>query len=476
MSRLSSGRTHLEDERSALFYEAVRIFELVEDVANELNIWVLKFLENVVADKADVEEISSALQIRPVLIESGDISRVRRPRLYWLSTPVAEEAGQRVSRGDMYDRIHLEAEVEPLVAFLKPGTEWPAGAAEEGLKFPTFTRAIPRKRPPPSPAGIGSADEPAKERWVEGAYRYPPYTYAEAYMVNENQLLRPLNASEREVLMGFPKGFTLALAKKAPTSEQEVQELEDARCSALGNSFHTNTVAALLDMAFCKMGLKKLIGAKQIVKRFLEGLVRPPEPAQTGGLVSDSEGEERLDRDDTCSVAGEALMSNMELASERFKTDEELLQADRRLSAKLVSAFIRRQEYRGSDVRLDLGSLYRPESFPRGSIDTGRWLWHAAQAYAFERAEHINVLELRALIQTFEWRLRSSNFSRRRALHLTDSMVALSVCVKGRSSARVLNRLLKRFAALQIAGGIYPVLGWVESEDNPADEPSRRYA
>jgi hypothetical protein len=55
-------------------------------------------------------------------------------------------------------------------------------------------------------------------------------------------------------------------------------------------------------------------------------------------------------------------------------------------------------------------------------------------------------------------------------------MVALAVVVKGRSSAKVLNRLLRRFAALQLAAGIYPVCGWVESEDNPADEPSRRYA
>ena len=96
-----------------------------------------------------------------------------------------------------------------------------------------------------------------------------------------------------------------------------------------------------------------------------------------------------------------------------------------------------------------------------GNIDPSR-LWHAAEACALEKSEHINILELRALIQTFQWRLRSSNFSRCRALHLTDSVVALSVCVKGRSS--VLNRLLKRFAALQLAGGIYPVLGCAESE------------
>eukprot|EP00438_Fugacium_kawagutii_P003245 Skav220245 [mRNA] locus=scaffold3452:121652:123410:- [translate_table: standard] len=54
--------------------------------------------------------------------------------------------------------------------------------------------------------------------------------------------------------------------------------------------------------------------------------------------------------------------------------------------------------------------------------------------------------------------------------------VALAVAVKGQSSSRAINSLLRRFAALQIAGGIHPLLAWVESELNPVDEPSRRHA
>lgn len=52
LSQLSSERTHLADKRSALFYEAVRIFEMVQDVCDDMKLWCLKFLENVVADKA----------------------------------------------------------------------------------------------------------------------------------------------------------------------------------------------------------------------------------------------------------------------------------------------------------------------------------------------------------------------------------------------------------------------------------------
>ena len=104
----------------------------------------------------------------------------------------------------------------------------------------------------------------AKQRWVEDKFRYPPYTYAEVYMVKQDGILRPLKALEREVLMGFPRGYTAALSKKTPQGEDEVQAAEDMRCAALGNSFHTNTVASLIDLALFKMGLKPLIGAKQI--------------------------------------------------------------------------------------------------------------------------------------------------------------------------------------------------------------------
>ena len=80
---------------------------------------------------------------------------------------------------------------------------------------------------------------------------------------------------------------------------------------------------------------------------------------------------------------------------------------------------------------------------------------------------------MRALINALCWCERSSKFGDCRALHLVDSQVVLAVAVKGHTS-RILNKLLQQHAALQLAGGVVPVPGWVESDDNPADEPSRR--
>ena len=156
-------------------------------------------------------------------------------------------------------------------------------------------------------------------------------------------------------------------------------------------------------------------------------------------------------------------------------TEQDYTQGDLKLSSALVSQFCRRQEAKGCDVRLDLGTLYRADAFPRTTINPARWKWAVAHAYPFFGNEHINVLELRALLMAFEWRSRRAANNDQRALHLCDSQVALAVAIKGRSSSRRLNFFLKRFASLQLAAGLWPMLAWVESHLNPADEPSPRF-
>lgn len=72
---------------------------------------------------------------------------------------------------------------------------------------------------------------------------------------------------------------------------------------------------------------------------------------------------------------------------------EGIIKGDLKLATQMVNAFMRRQEYRGSDVRLDVGTLY-----PRATVNPHWWLWHEIHHYRFDRAEHINILELRAYI------------------------------------------------------------------------------
>ena len=50
------------------------------------------------------------------------------------------------------------------------------------------------------------------------------------------------------------------------------------------------------------------------------------------------------------------------------------------LSIRLVRQFLRRTEFRGSDVRLDLGLIWRLDAVARKTINPKQWVWQVAQA------------------------------------------------------------------------------------------------
>jgi len=140
---------------------------------------------------------------------------------------------------------------------------------------------------------------------------------------------------------------------------------------------------------------------------------------------------------------------------------------------RLVAEFARRAEYRGSDVRLDVGETRRQLAWPRMSIDPHRWIWKFVKAIPFRRPAHINILELYMYLFTLRWRTRAVRNFHVRALHLIDSQVALAVAVKGRSSSRQLNQLLRQASSILVCADHYPLLGFIASADNPADAASR---
>ena len=85
---------------------------------------------------------------------------------------------------------------------------------------------------------------------------------------------------------------------------------------------------------------------------------------------------------------------------------------------------------------------------------------------------HINVLEGEALVLFLRWLLRSGGNHSTRVVVLLDSAVLLGAAAKGRSSSQ-LNRLLRKVAAMTLAGNIQLHLIFVPSSENPADFPSR---
>ena len=101
------------------------------------------------------------------------------------------------------------------------------------------------------------------------------------------------------------------------------------------------------------------------------------------------------------------------------------------------------------------------------------WIWGSHGA--LREREHINLLELRAILRGLQWRARTKRFCSCRFLHFADSQICLVVLCKGRPSSRKINRILRKICAQCIALNLYPLWVWVASRLNPADEPSRRY-
>jgi hypothetical protein len=56
---------------------------------------------------------------------------------------------------------------------------------------------------------------------------------------------------------------------------------------------------------------------------------------------------------------------------------------------------------------------------------------------------------------------------------LVDSQPCAAILTKGRTSSAQLRNIVRRFNATCLAIGAYPIIGYIHSEDNPADVPSR---
>ena len=106
-------------------------------------------------------------------------------------------------------------------------------------------KSIPRTRPPPAPIGIRRCDEGTLGRWEADSFRFPPYHYMTPYIIWQNDTWRLLEASERELLLGFGFGHT-SLCWGATAIKGDLQGFEDKRKSLLGDSFSMLSFATVL--------------------------------------------------------------------------------------------------------------------------------------------------------------------------------------------------------------------------------------
>lgn len=141
-------------------------------------------------------------------------------------------------------------------------------------------------------------------------------------------------------------------------------------------------------------------------------------------------------------------------------------------------ALFRFSEHKGEHVRLDWAAgalapatLMEPLAPELESILADH-PWVTTEICTFAHKQHINVLEARMIYRELI-DLVHSTCEGLRCVLLVDSRAAAGAWGKGRSSAKNLNRILRRALGWSLAGKQSIHIVWVRSGANPSDYPSR---
>eukprot|EP00438_Fugacium_kawagutii_P034843 Skav219085 [mRNA] locus=scaffold3000:142585:144471:- [translate_table: standard] len=433
----SERRGALRDHRSKLYIHVKRVYHLV---AEEFKWAQVHYLAESVAsmDEADRWHMSSSFEDQPWHIDAAGVSLARRPRLYWCSWEIVATAGadlhppqddQPHTMGYIKLAAHLNTE-----DYLTPG--WARGSEE---KLPTFTTSRPRPFPGRKPAGVDSLNDEEYAQWVADEHRYPPYQYQMGHQLWRGQQHRLVNIEEREVIMGFPRGYTTACV---PKSQQGTKTHEDLRCSLIGNTWNVTVVTWLLSQLGALLGVSDRLTPQQCVDRTRPGsnrdlptfLARPRMGRTTQPVVSNNEQILVNKLTNMVSIKGEDLLISS-------STEENL-------------------------------KFHRL----RASIPSNLWRWRIVSSWRWHgQREHINVLELRAVLCALRWRILKRHERGQKMVHLVDSLVCLHSLTRGRTSSKKLRRTLARINSLLLLSNNVGVWTYVHTALNPADAPSREH-
>eukprot|EP00438_Fugacium_kawagutii_P002167 Skav228801 [mRNA] locus=scaffold359:83300:86560:+ [translate_table: standard] len=435
VSKLNADRRGaLRDARSSLFKRVPRIVKLLQKFFPWAQVHFLA--ENVSSmDDDDCEAMNEGYETCPWHIDAAGCSLARRPRLYWVTWEIFPEPGVQIIRGTPSDRpiqgtVTFDVPVDQ-ADFLQPG--W---RLLEGEKLPTFTTSRPSSKPMRKPAGLLQCTEHELERWRADRHRFPPYQYRDVHCLHHPQReARPPNVLEREAILGFPANYTRQCMPKA---KHGTLEHEDCRLTLLGNSWSVPVIAWLVSQLFSLLGIVKPHSLEEIVQKTTPGkhtamqglLLRPP-----------------------------------------FKHDTRTFPQEVQLVQKLSG----HTSLKGEDLLIQ-GAHEQPARYQRlrGSLPAKLWRWGVVSGWKWRSlGEHINALELRAVMTTIRWRVEQLQQLDVRCIHLVDSLVALHTLSRGRSSSNKLRRVVMRTNALLLASGLRPSWAYVDTKQNPADKPSR---
>ena len=434
VSGLNAGRKGaLRDARSGLFMHVSRIRALVKGCFPWAQVRTL--MESVGSmDEVDRNVMSADFGEEPWLIDALGVSLARRPRLYWVEWELfGSEGASKVQGKSPVREIQLVAEVNSQ-DFLLPG--WKLVSNEP---LPTFTTSRPRASPGYKPAGLQQCTYEERARWVQDQYRFPPYQYCEKHcLVNKRGELRLPSIEEREVVMGFPRNYTMmCMVKHLQGSVAHT----DCRLGLIGNSWNVTVVAWILSQLGAVLGLNPLLRVQQVYSRTSPG----------------------------CSKDFQSFLQRplMRAARSLPTTGNE---------EKLVRKLLTLVGVKGEDLMLQSSSedLVKYQRL-RASVPARLWRWKTIAGWLWnDCTEHINVLEMRAVLTSLKWRIEKHKILKSKFVHLLDSLVCLHALSRGRSSSRKLRRSLLRINALLLATNNHAVWAYTHTKENPADVPSRR--
>lgn len=426
-------RGALRDERSSLFTRVKRI----EGMVQRFFCWaqVHTLMESVASmDQDDRDHMSSSFGDEPWACDAGQISWCSRPRLYWLTWELLATEGVTFVPGDAVSprSVRLCA-CQDLDEVCKEG--WTK--VDPSRPFPTFTTARPRDAPGRKPAGVAQCTAEDIDRWVADQFRFPPYQYCSRNgLINSRNEIRVPDIEEREIMMGFPVGYTAGCSKK---SDRKKQETQDMRLTLIGNSWSIPVVAWFLSTLLWPLGL-----CKQCTPQDIVDLLNPFHQSLL-----------------------QARLWRLPLRPLRYPGSGS--------GGQLVSKLCNLISIKGEDVMVNAASSQMTKYHRlRASVPARLWHWKIVTGWAWTGGkEHINCLELRAILTALKWKIAHRGVRSKKFLHLTDSLVALHALSRGRSSSRKLRSTLSRINALLLASSCQGLWGYVHTDLNPADKPSR---
>eukprot|EP00438_Fugacium_kawagutii_P032712 Skav229132 [mRNA] locus=scaffold1875:29835:33416:+ [translate_table: standard] len=427
----ASRKGALKDLRSSLFVHVDRIRQLVASAFP----WcaVHSIMESVSSmDKQDRDVMSSSFGCDPIMCDASGITWCNRPRLYWLSWDLEPmEHACLVQSGDLQElKLSFRGDIHDC---LTPGWR----KADPSLCFPTFTTSRPREKAGHRPAGVKQCSLEELRRWHEDAFRFPPYQYKWCHsVVNSHGECRLPNPEERELLLGFPRGYTSFCL---PKNQRKGASFADTRLTLLGNTWCVQVIAVLLAQLFSRLGWISPMGPREVVESCKAG---------THTLV-------------------QGRLLRLPMRGNRAKCEVPEYQLATQLGNLL--------SLKGEDILLTTptSGLVKFHRL-RASVPARLWRWQVIAGWKWQnRNDHINNLELRAILTTFKWRLEHRHHFNCRLIHLTDSLVCLHALSRGRTSSRKLRRVMAKLNALVLASNVQPVWAYVHTEQNPADRPSR---